>query len=132
MKKRTCARTVNGDEAFRRSDIWLHFENVRKCKKDEPLLSDKDWEQFEAEFDRCYAAYYASVVCSSSLTTDRQRRVCMLMRLGYRQGEMAITLNVSKGVINKIKSQVNSHLFRESCSSSLADNLQRYFRGIQK
>ncbi len=122
----------NSDEPFRQSGIYRRFEDVRRCKRGVPPLSDKDWELFEAEFGNSYAAYYVSVVCSSSLTTDRQRRVCILMRLGYRQGEVAIALNVSKGVINKIKSQVNSHLFGESGSSSLADNLQRYFRGIQK
>ncbi|MBQ6652994.1 MAG: hypothetical protein IJM81_06315 [Prevotella sp.] len=121
------ARKKNGDEVFRHGEIYIRFEDVRRCKKGELPLSDKDWELFEQEFGRCYSDYYASVVCSSRLTTVRQRRVCMLMRLGYRQGEMAIVLNVSKGVVNKIKRQINFHFFGMSESSSLADNLLKSF-----
>ena len=85
-----------------------------------------EWETLTALFNSTFSRY-ADFIHSGKSMTDDQIKVCMLIRIGFAESEMANILNVDNKRITRIKSQVNQKLFSINNAKELADNLKSHF-----
>ncbi len=57
--------------------------------------------------------------------TKLEKEICMLCRLNFPNGEMAVLLDKSTQSVTNIKSKVNFKLFGEKSATSLKKNFMR-------
>ena len=114
------------DEQLRNSEVYKKIKYVSSYHFGQKPLNDKDWTELTYLFRTCYPNYYSFITNNNNLS-DNQLHVCMLIRLGFHQGEKCQIMNTSKSRINKIKQQINYKLFEEKGARSLSDNLRQHF-----
>ncbi len=114
------------DEQLRNSEIYKKIKFASSFRSGQKPLNDKDWTELTDLLRTYYPNYYSFITNNNNLS-DNQLHVCMLIRLGFHQGEKCQIMNTSKSRINKIKQQINYKLFEEKGARSLSDNLRQHF-----
>lgn len=120
------ASTESGiiQQSFKESDIFKSF--LYCAQTGMHSITNKEWEEFIGKFYTHFKSYSDYLDSQRSLT-DNQKKICILIRLGFRESEMANIMELNKGRINKIKIQINEKFFGESNAKSLRDNLEAHF-----
>ena len=114
------------EHAFFKTSMAECFQTIRDEYPKKASPTRLEWKQFTKTFRNYFFTYYSFITNGNSLTED-QMRVCMLIRLNYKEFEMAFFMNTDKQRIDRIKLQVNSKLFHTSNSSTLRTHLRQYF-----
>lgn len=117
---------VSHEKAFLSTTIGQRFQTIRDGIPKEAPPTNLDWRQCIKTFRDHFPSYYSFITNGHALTDD-QFRICMMVRLNYRESEMAFFMNTDKQRINRIKLQVNSKIFGIQNSSSLRKNLKEHF-----
>lgn len=117
---------ANHEKAFLSTTIGLRFQTIRYRIPKETPPTNLDWEQCIITFRDYFPSYYSFITNGHALTDD-QLRVTIMVRLNYRESEMAFFINTDKQRINRIKLQVNSKIFGIQNSSSFRKNLKEHF-----
>jgi len=89
-------------------------------------IKSSDWSLLISKFGNVFAKYYDFILQGNSLTQD-QIRVCILLRLGFKEADMANIMDKNGVQINKIKTQINKKLFGQIDARSLKTNLKKHF-----
>ena len=118
--------SASHEKAFLSTTIGQRFQNIRDSIPKEAPPTNLDWRQCIKTFRDHFPSYYSFITNGHALTDD-QLRICMMVRLNYRESEMAFFMNTDKQRINRIKLQVNSKIFGIQNSSSLRKNLKEHF-----
>lgn len=116
----------NHERAFLSTTIGQHFQNIRDRFPKEAVPTNLDWEHYIKTFRDHFPCYYSFITNGQTLSND-QLRICIMIRLNYRESEMAFFMNTDKQRINRIKLQVNGKLFSIQNSSNLRKNLKEHF-----
>ncbi len=118
---------VHGQREFFDSDIYHVFDNLRQYKKGHRPPKDAEWDKLINLFSVYFTKYFIFISQGDILTKD-QFRLCVLLRLDFTEGEMALLMGRNhKQSINKIKMQTNYKLFGKNEARSLRDNLSPYY-----
>ena len=117
---------ANHEKAFLSTTIGQRFQTIRESMPKEEPPTNLEWEQCIKTFRDHFPSYFAFITNGHALTAD-QLRVCMMVRLNYRESEMVFFMNTDKQRINRIKLQVNGKIFGIQNSSSLRKNLKEHF-----
>ena len=109
--------------AFYESEIYLLFHKNSKgpCK-----ITNAEWETLTVLFNSTFSSYTDFIHSGKSMTND-QIKVCMLIRMGFAESEMANILNVDNRRVTRIKIQLNQKLFNMDNAKELAINLKAHF-----
>lgn len=110
--------------AFFESDIYKLFKKL--SLKGGDGITQEEWNAIARLFDSTFSHYIDFIHSGKSMTPD-QVRVCMLIRMGFGETEMANILNVDIKRITRIKVQINQKLFNSPSAKDLVSNLKRYF-----
>ncbi len=110
-------------ESFFQTDIYKVFHSCGLHGK--TIVSEAEWETLTHKFENHFLSY-SNYIKSNSVTIN-QYRVAMLIRLGFKEGEIANIMSKNSSKINKIKIQLNNKLFNKSDAKTLRDNLKAHF-----
>jgi hypothetical protein len=116
---------IKAEEEFYGDKIFAFFEQHKTYGINQQKITEKHWRRLQYAFSDKFPRYY-SFIMQNRLTTD-QLRVCILLRLDFNEGEMAILMNVDNKRISRVKAQVNKKIFNIDNASSLKSNLSIYF-----
>lgn len=111
-------------EAFYGSSIYKLFYDSKDNGKH--LMSNKEWNLFTDLFRDYFSTYYDYIVSFEALSEDHIR-VCMLIRVGFKESAMANLMDRTSSRINKLKMQINEKLFNDSSAKTLRNNLKQCF-----
>ena len=100
------------------------FEDMAKGKRDVPMPTEGDWQSLIGLFSKNLPAFYREILLNDGLT-KLEKEICMLCRLNFPNGEMAVLLDKSTQSVTNIKSKVNFKLFGEKSATSLKKNFMR-------
>ena len=100
------------------------FEDMAKGKRDVPMPTEGDWQSLIGLFSKNLPAFYGEILLNDGLT-KLEKEICMLCRLNFPNGEMAVLLDKSTQSVTNIKSKVNFKLFGEKSATSLKKNFMR-------
>lgn len=114
------------EAAFSKTVIAQCFQAILDELPKKTPPTEFEWNHFTHSFRNYFPGYYSFITDGNSLTKD-QLRVCMMLRLNYRELEMAFFMETDKQRIDRIKSQINNKLFHIANSSSLREHLKNYF-----
>ncbi|MGM9701279.1 MAG: helix-turn-helix transcriptional regulator [Prevotella sp.] len=87
----------------------------------EPTASE--WADLYKAFSNLSPHFYQVVNDPQWQLTDREIKVCMLIRLHFIPSQIAILLNISKQRITNIRAQINLKMFKEKGTKHLDKNI---------
>ena len=88
------------------------------------LPSDENWMQLEGDFHEHLPSFYTSILQDARLS-EEEKHLCMLCRLNFQNGEMAVLMDKSPQGISNMKSSVNDKLFGTKTAGELKVNLKK-------
>lgn len=106
------------------SEIVNTFKNKAKGKLHEPIPNEEEWNSLISLFSQCMPIFYNSISASEKLSQQEQR-VCILIRLLFAEGEIAVLMNTSIQRVTNIKARVNKKLFGEEKAITLIQHLKK-------
>ena len=115
-------------DAFSETEISKRFKEIKDRR---PLLkppSTLDWNMFQKTFKEYFPNYMAFIEQDHTLTKEHLR-ICMLLPMDFKEGDMAFFLEVNGQRIDRLKSQINYKFFNDSKSSTLRRHLKAQFYG---
>ena len=118
------------DSIYKRELLLENSPIVKKLHKKgmgnpkENLPTDDEWMQLAEAIHEQLPEFYASIL-QDDLLTYEEKRLCMLCRLNFYNGEIALLFDKSPQSITNMKSAVNYKLFGSKSASSLNDNLKK-------
>lgn len=86
-------------------------------------LSPGDWEQLNSDLQTFLPAFYDFI--NKSGLSFQERRLCILTRLGFTPGSIAVLMGTTSQRITNIKRSSNEKLFNEHNAKSLENNLKK-------
>ena len=104
---------------FKSSSIVKTYNSKRTFSKGQTLLTNDDWKALISQFRQDMPSAYAMMNCLSPL----QLQVCILLLLGFEEGEIAFMRQTRPQVINTAKVRANQKLFLSGDAVSLRSNL---------
>ena len=115
------------ESAFYNSEIFDLFNTLRKIRvANQTPPTEKNWNLLENTFKKYFCNYYNFITVQHHLS-ESQFRLCVLMRLGFRDNEIGLLMAKDSKQISKLKSLANHSLFECSDAKSLRENLKRHF-----
>ena len=112
-----------------KSPIVNLFHEKGKGKRNVGLPTDDEWKQLADAILEQLPSFYASILQDARLSHE-EKRLCMLCRLDFYNGEIALLFDKSPQSITNMKSTVNGKLFATKSASQLNHNLKK--RHIQE
>jgi tetratricopeptide (TPR) repeat protein len=101
-------------KAIRKRAEWKHGS---------VLPSADEWIKLTNQFRLDFPHYYATLAQGRELST-KELRTCMLLMLDFKEGEIAVLLDVKPQRVTNIKKRVNMKLFNDSSATTLTRNIQ--------
>ena len=105
------------------SDIVKDFREKAKGKLNMSLPTDEEWRLLTALFGNCLPIFYNAITKDDLLST-KEIQTCMLIRLNFSEGEIAVLLDTTIQRVSNIKSRVNKKMFSDVKASTLRDNMK--------
>ena len=105
------------------NEIVVRFRKKLYLKSSESLPSMSDWALLKSLIQEYIPAFYDRIVLNKGMTRQ-EIQTCMLCRLGFHNGEIAVLLDTTTQRITNVKISSNSKLFGEKKASSLKNNLK--------
>ncbi|MBQ4483733.1 MAG: hypothetical protein II934_01840 [Prevotella sp.] len=115
-------------DAFSETEISKRFKEIKDRR---PLLKSPtalEWNMFQKTFKEYFPNYMAFIEQDHTLTKEHLR-ICMLLPMDFKEGDMAFFLDVNGQRIDRLKSQINHKFFNDSKSSTLRRHLKTQFYG---
>ena len=110
------------ETALQRSETVLLFKDKAKGKKNQTAPDQTEWHALASLLEEHLPTFYTAITQDGSLS-EQEKRTCMLSRLRFSNGEIAILLDTSPQRITNVKKNSNSKLFGEETATSLNKNL---------
>ena len=104
---------------FEGSSIVQAFNNKRTYHKGQTPPTDDEWETLTNQFRQDMPSAYSTM----SFLSPLQLQVCILLLLGFEEGEIAYLRQTKPQVISNAKARANQKLFMSNDSASLKGNL---------
>ena len=104
---------------FEKSQIVQVFLGKRTYHKEQAVPTGNEWKELVSQFREDMPSAYATMSSLSPL----QLQVCVLLILGFEEGEIAYLRQTKPQVINTAKVRANQKLFLSNDSASLKGNL---------
>ena len=108
-----------------KSSIVNKFHEKGMGKLHISLPTDDDWMKLESAYHEQLPSFYASILQDAQLS-DEEKHLCMLCRLNFHNGEIAVLLGKSPQSISNMKSAVNDKLFGMKTAGELKANLKKH------
>ncbi len=104
---------------FEKSGIVQVLHKKRIYHKGQEAVSNSEWDMLTSQFHQDMPSASSAMSSLSPL----QLQVCILLLLGFEEGEIAIMRQTRPQVISNAKARANQKLFMSNDSASLKDNL---------
>lgn len=111
------------EAAMQNDNIVLSFREKAKAKRGNCQPTSSDWSLLKALLQENIPHFYNQVVLNGGLT-QQELQTCILCRLGFRTGEIAVLLDTTVQRITNVKISANQNLFGKREASSLSANLK--------
>ena len=110
-------------ESRKNSEAVKAIRKKAEWKHGAILPSADDWIKLTNQFRLDFPHYYAILTQGNKLATN-ELRTCMLLMLDFKEGEIAVLLDVKPQRVTNIKKRVNMKLFDDSSATTLTSNIQ--------
>lgn len=122
QKKLQAANTSQQLTDFKDSNIVALFQSKSTGSLKVTRPTDVEWNRLIRQFSRSVPSLYTALG-RDVLLSPAELRLCILLLLGFKIGDVAILLNTSAQSITNIRYKANQKLFNESTAASLEKNL---------
>ena len=87
--------------------------------------SDAEWQDLQGVVEKSLPEFYAKLTAFAGQLTDKEWKVCLLVKLNFIPSELTVLLNLSKQRVTNIRTNLNKKLFGESGSRTFDANLHK-------
>lgn len=112
----------NNDELLNDSIIVKQFRNHITNASKQPNPTEQDWLSLEKAVSKCAPIFYAALVRDNCLT-QKELRVCFLVRLSFPTKSIATLMNCSIQSVTNAKASANEKLFGQNNARMLSKKL---------
>ena len=95
--------------------------------KDYNPPTTREWLRLEKVFSIHFPTYYQKITSKDEITKEHVR-ICMLIRMDFKERMMAVALKTDSKRIDRAKRQANRILFNEDNASTLKSHLKLFFQ----
>ena len=110
-------------EKRKNSEIVKAIRKRAEWKHGAVLPSADDWIKLTNQFRLDFPHYYSTLTQGKKLAI-KELRTSMLLMLDFKEGEIAVLLDVKPQRVTNIKKRVNMKLFNDSSATTLTANIQ--------
>ena len=89
---------------LKETDIYCRFKYLETHVVESP--HDEDWRNLEATFESLFPFFYEALTANQIVLTDKEYRLCMLIRLNFASSVIANFLNTSKSNVSMMRSRL--------------------------
>ena len=115
------------EDDFYSLDFVNAFENkYKEYANDYKVPTTREWLRLEKIFSIHFPTYYEKITSKQEMTKEHIR-ICMLIRLDFKERMMAVALKTDGKRIDRAKRQANRILFQEDNASSFRKHLSQFF-----
>ena len=111
------------EESLMYSNIVTTFQEMTKPQRFSIKPSKADWENLLSVIKQCLPSFYHQIT-EQDLLSKQELQICLLTRLNFPSGDIAILLNTPVQRITNAKASANSKLFSDSSATTLFKNLK--------
>lgn len=112
----------NNDELLNDSIIVKQFRNHITNASKQPNPTEQDWLSLEKAVSKCAPIFYTGLVRDNCLT-QKELRVCFLVRLSFTTKSIATLMNCSLQSVTNAKASANEKLFGQNNARMLSKKL---------
>ena len=112
----------NNDELLNDSIIVKQFRNHITNASKQPNPTEQDWLSLEKAVSKCAPIFYTALVRDNCLT-QKELRVCFLVRLSFTTKSIATLMNCSLQSVTNAKASANEKLFGQNNARMLSKKL---------
>lgn len=109
-------------DSIKNSEVVKTIRKKAEWKHGSRLPSVDDWIKLTNQFRLDFPYYYSMLTKGNKLAT-KELRTCMLLLLDFKEGEIAVLLDVKPQRVTNIKKRVNMKLFEDSSAATLTANI---------
>jgi len=109
------------EQSLMSSKIVQRFHNLASKGK---YPSSAEWDDFTHNVTSKMPDFYNVISDETKRLTEKEKRLCMLIRLRFIKSESAILLNVTSQRLTNIRAFVNAKLFHEKGAKTLDYNIE--------
>jgi hypothetical protein len=99
----------------------------KEYEKDYNPPTTREWLRLEKVFSIHFPTYYQKITSKDEITKEHVR-ICMLIRMDFKERMMAVALKTDGKRIDRAKRQANRILFNEDNASTLKSHLKQFFQ----
>lgn len=114
---------VKRETAIKNNRIVKRFREKLRLKRGTRLPEASDWNLLTSLFQKNLPSFYEKVILDQCLTRQ-EAQTCMLCRLDFHSGEIAVLLDTAVQRVTNAKISSNTKLFGDKRASTLKNNLR--------
>ena len=93
----------------------------REASKPSPDVPEAHWESISREFDKALPAFMQFIISNYPQISIEERRICMLVRLGFKPGDIGRIMNIPPVRMSKVRSCLMQKIFHRDGGSRSFD-----------
>ncbi len=108
-------------DTIRKSDIYEIIKRKASFSLKNKQMTQEEWEQFEKSIELELPLFYSNLIHSN--IKAHERKICMLIRIGFTSIEIMTLMNLSRSNFGNIKLRINKKLFNIESATNLYEHL---------
>ena len=109
-------------KAFYESDIYKTFFSYKESFHAKEKLTRSQWNTLRSVFSQHFHLFFEHINLTGNLNQE-QKDICMLLRIGFKEGEIGCLMDIDGQRVNRLKSQANHKLYGDESAKTLKQNL---------
>ena len=109
-------------KAFYESDIYKTFFSYKESFHAKEKLTRSQWNTLRSVFSQHFHLFFEHINLNGNLNQE-QKDICMLLRIGFKEGEIGCLMDIDGQRVNRLKSQANHKLYGDDSAKTLKQNL---------
>ena len=109
-------------KAFYESDIYKTFFSYKESFHAKEKLTRSQWNTLRSVFSQHFHLFFEHINLNGNLNQE-QKDICMLLRIGFKEGEIGCLMDIDGQRVNRLKSQANHKLYGDESAKTLKQNL---------
>ena len=109
-------------KAFYKSDIYKTFFSYKESFHAKEKLTRSQWNTLRSVFSQHFHLFFEHINLTGNLNQE-QKDICMLLRIGFKEGEIGCLMDIDGQRVNRLKSQANHKLYGDESAKTLKQNL---------
>ena len=110
------------DKKLKGTDIYMRFERLSTIGQ---IPTEEEWDLLQRQISTYYPGFHDFMQEHVFLLSDKERKICLLLRIGFKPTNIANMIGVTSSYITELRTKMLQKLFGLSGNSKSFDKMLR-------